>query len=48
MHDNLLGEFECYPIAKNMWDQLKNQFWSNIYYQVAYLELKVDAMHGQF
>ena len=26
MHDNLLGEFKCCPIAKDMWDQLKIQF----------------------
>jgi len=23
MHDDLLGEFECYPIAKDMWEWLK-------------------------
>jgi len=26
MHDDLIGEFESCPTAKDMWDQLKNPF----------------------
>jgi len=26
MHNDLIGEFEAYPMAKDMWDKLKNHF----------------------
>jgi len=45
VHDDQLGEFERYPNAKDMWDQLTIKFGQPYtYYKVVYLVVKVDAI----
>ena len=43
MHNDLIGEFEAYPMAKDTWDKLKNHF-GQTSQKVSYFALKVDAI----
>ena len=40
MHDNLIGEFELCPIARDMWDQLKIRFGHTSETRLCILQLK--------
>ena len=40
MHDDLLGEFECCPTAKDMWDRLKIRFRQTLTTRLPTLRLK--------
>jgi len=43
MQNNLLGEFECFHNAKDMWMQLKVRFRADICYKATYLVAEIDA-----
>ena len=50
MHDNLIGEFELRPTAKDMWDQLKVRFGQTSETRLRTLQLKwiqyqMDSSH---